>query len=57
MANSRISKKPKIARQRQLSQSHIKDNSIDQGGLPDMPAVGLAPDKKNRGELVNGRNC
>ena len=53
MANSRISKKPKVARQKQLSQSHIENNSIDQGGLPDMPAEGLVPDKKNRGDKVS----
>ena len=50
MANNRITKKPKVARQRQLSQAHIENNSIDQGGLPNMPSEGLIPDDSlNRG--------
>ena len=53
MANDRITKKPKVARQRQLSQAHIENNSIDQGGLPDMPSEGLVPDKKNRGDKIS----
>lgn len=54
MANSRITKKPKVARQRQLSQAHIENNSIDQGGLPDMPAEGLVPDDSlNRGNKIS----
>lgn len=44
MANDRITKKPKVARQYEISQNHIEVNSIDQGGLPDMPNEGLAPD-------------
>ena len=54
MANNRITKKPKVARQRQLSQAHIENNSIDQGGLPDMPAEGLVPDDSlNRGNKIS----
>ena len=54
MANNRITKKPKIARQRQLSQAHIENNSIDQGGLPDMPSEGLIPDDSlNRGNKIS----
>ena len=54
MANDRITKKPKVARQRQLSQAHIENNSIDQGGLPDMPSEGLVPDDSlNRGNKIS----
>ena len=59
--NPRISKKPRVARQYELSQAHIENNSIDSditrtyvpGGLPDMPAEGLAPD--NRPHVNRGR--
>ena len=44
--SDRIKKKPVTARQYELSQAHIEDNSIDQGGLPDMPNEGLAPDNR-----------
>lgn len=54
MANSRITKKPKVARQYELSQNHIEVNSIDQGGLPDMPNEGLIPDDHlNRAKEVS----
>jgi len=54
MANNRITKKPKVARQRQLSQAHIENNSIDQGGLPNMPSEGLIPDDSlNRGNKIS----
>lgn len=58
MANSRISKKPKVARQYELSQAHIENNSInvEPGGLPDMPAEGLVPDNRphiNRAQEVS----
>jgi len=54
MANNRITKKPKVARQHELSQNHIEVNSIDQGGLPDMPNEGLAPDDHlNRAKEVS----
>jgi hypothetical protein len=48
MANSRITKKPKVARQYEISQAHIEDNSVsvDPGGLPDMPFEGLPPDNR-----------
>lgn len=60
MAN-RITKKPQVARQYEISQNHIDVNSTDSditrvfnpGGLPDMPALGLSPDNRphiNRGE-------
>jgi hypothetical protein len=42
----RIKKKPRVARQYELSQAHIEANSIDQGGLPDMPNEGLSPDNR-----------
>jgi hypothetical protein len=46
MKNNRIRKKPVVARQYELSQAHIENNSIntDPGGLPDMPADGMGPD-------------
>ena len=44
--SDRIKKKPRVARQYELSQAQIEDNSIDQGGLPDMPAEGLSPDNR-----------
>ncbi len=46
MKNDRIRKKPVVARQYELSQAHIENNSIntDPGGLPDMPADGMGPD-------------
>ena len=67
MANPRISKKPKVARQYELSQAHIQNNSTDSeiskvfrpGGLPDMPAEGLAPDNRphiNRGNETSKNN-
>lgn len=54
MANKRITKKPKVARQYEISQNHIEVNSIDQGGLPDMPNEGLQPDTHlNRAKEVS----
>ena len=48
MANKRIRKKPTVARQYELSQAHIENNSADvePGGLPDKPSEGLAPDNR-----------
>ena len=60
MANPRISKKPRVARQYELSQAHIENNSIDQGGLPDMPADGMGPDMRphiNRGNEASKNNA
>ena len=54
----RISKKPKVARQYELSQQAIIDNAIDQGGSPDIPATSLNPDNRpniNRGN-INSKN-
>ena len=54
----RISKKPKIARQYELSQQAIIDNSIDQGGSPDIPATSLSPENRpnvNRA-TINSKN-
>ena len=54
----RISKKPKVARQYELSQKAIIDNAIDQGGSPDIPATSLNPDNRsniNRGD-INSKN-
>ena len=45
MAN-KIAKKPKVSRQYELSQQKIIDNAIDLGGLPDIPAIDLAPDNR-----------
>ena len=56
MANSRIAKKPKIARQYELSQQAIVDTHVDQGGAPDVPAIALGPDirpNQNRGNIVS----
>lgn len=54
--SDRIRKQPNVARQYELSQAHIEDNSIDQGGLADMPFEGLAPDNRphiNRGNEIS----
>ena len=54
----RISKKPKAARQYELSQQAIVDSAIDQGGDPNVPATVLGPDirpNKNRGN-INSKN-
>jgi len=54
----RISKKPKVARQYELSQQAIIDNAIDQGGDPNIPATVLGPDirpNENRG-TINSKN-
>ena len=56
---SRIRKKPRVSRQYELSQAHIEANSIDQGGLPDMPNSGLVPDNRahiNRGKETSSNN-
>ena len=56
--SGRISKKPKVARQYELSQQAIIDNAIDQGGSPDIPATSLNPDNRpniNRGN-INSKN-
>lgn len=60
MANSRINKKPEVATQRELSQQHIKDNSIDMGGAPSMPFLDLQPDNTphiNRGNETSKNNA
>tara|TARA_R110002153_G_scaffold25168_9_gene80089 strand:- start:16 stop:1245 length:1230 start_codon:yes stop_codon:yes gene_type:complete len=57
--SDRITKKPRVARQYELSQAQIEDNSIDQGGLPDMPAEGLSPDNRphvNRAREVSKKD-
>ena len=54
----RISKKPKAARQYELSQQAIVDSAIDQGGDPNVPATVLGPDirpNENRGN-INSKN-
>ena len=54
----RIAKKPKIARQHELSQQAIVDSAINQGGAPDVPAIALGLDNrpnKNRGN-INSKN-
>ena len=51
--SNRITKKPKVARQYELSQQAIVDTAVDQGGSPDVPAIALGPDirpNKNRGK-------
>jgi hypothetical protein len=55
MAN-RIAKKPKVARQYELSQQAIVDSAADQGGLPDVPAIALGPDirpNQNRSNIIS----
>ena len=55
MAN-RITKKPKVARQYELSQQAIVDTAVDQGGLPDVPAIALGPDirpNQNRANIIS----
>jgi len=57
--SDRIKKKPRVARQYELSQAQIENNSIDQGGLPDMPAEGLSPDNRphvNRAREVSKKD-
>jgi len=57
--SDRIKKKPRVARQYELSQAQIEDNSIDKGGLPDMPAEGLSPDNRphvNRAREVSKKD-
>ena len=61
MASKRIRKKPTVARQYELSQAHIENNSvnIEPGGLPDMPAEGLVPDNRphiNRAKETSKNN-
>ena len=54
--SNRITKKPKVARQYELSQQAIVDTAIDQGGSPDVPAITLGPDirpNKNRGNIIS----
>ena len=54
--NDRITKKPKVNRQYQLSQQAIVDKAIDQGGSPEIPALALGPDirpNQNRGNIVS----
>lgn len=54
----RISKKPKVSRQYELSQQKIIDNAVDFGGAPDVPATSLSPDNRpniNRGD-INSKN-
>ena len=60
--SNRIKKKPRVARQYELSQAQIEDNSTDDeiiNGLPDMPAEGLAPDNRphiNRAREVSKKD-
>ena len=65
--SDRIRKKPVVARQYELSQAHIENNSADSeitrtylpGGLPDMPNEGLRPDNRhhnNRAKEVSKNN-
>jgi hypothetical protein len=54
----RISKKPKVNRQYELSQQKIVENAIDLGGSPDVPATSLATDNRpniNRA-TINSKN-
>lgn len=58
MAN-RIAKKPKVARQYELSQQTIIDTAVDQGGSPDVPAIALGPDirpNQNRANIISKNN-
>lgn len=51
--SDRIRKKPKVARQYELSQKAIIDNAIDQGGAPDVPAISLSPDNRPNQNRAN----
>jgi len=54
--SNRITKKPKVARQYELSQQAIVDTAVDQGGSPNVPAIALGPDirpNKNRGNIIS----
>ena len=54
--SNRISKKPKVARQYELSQQALIDTHVDQGGAPDVPAIALGPDirpNQNRANIVS----
>ena len=54
--SDRITKKPKINRQYQLSQQAIINTAVDQGGSPDVPAIALGPDirpNQNRGNIIS----
>lgn len=54
--SDRITKKPKVARQYQLSQQAIVDTAVDQGGAPDVPAIALGPDirpNQNRANIIS----
>ena len=44
----RIAKKPKVARQYELSQQAIVNNAVDGEGSPDIPAIALGPDIRYR---------
>ena len=54
----RIAKKPKVARQYELSQQAIVNNAVDGEGSPNIPAIALGPDirpNENRG-TINSKN-
>ena len=54
----RISKKPKVARQYELSQKEIIDTIVNRGGAPDASDIILGPDIRpniNRGN-INSNN-
>ena len=44
--SDRIKMKPRVARQHEISQAHIENNSINGEGLPVMPNEGLSPDNR-----------
>jgi len=55
----RIAKKPKVARQYELSQQAIVNNAVDGEGSPDIPAIALGPDirpNENRGTISSKNN-
>ena len=52
----RISKKPKVARQYELSQKEIIDTIVNRGGAPDASDIILGPDIRpniNRGNIYS----
>jgi hypothetical protein len=52
----RISKKPKVARQYELSQKEIIDTIVNRGGTPDASDIVLGPDIRpniNRGNIIS----
>lgn len=55
--NDRIKKTPTVARQYELSQAHIEGNSVERGGLPNMPNEPLVETRAHQNRaLENSEN-